>query len=200
MNTKIAKALSLLFQLSDEDRAFVFRLWNMNEAEREVLIEALQPEKATTKKPVKQERRIEHCVACDHTRRATVHRFTTADGYHEFQSAKEGKNTSSKSASKSPRAQSLSGAIQRAGKVKVNEDDNDGPLCTVGIDSTGMTCGKIADHNVHHLNNHPDYHPFESVAPPAARKSSTNGGATGTTANFETGSVAAGVVVEGSSE
>lgn len=50
MNTKIARALSLLFQLSDEDRTFVFRLWNMSEVERESLIEALQPDKSTTKK------------------------------------------------------------------------------------------------------------------------------------------------------
>lgn len=83
----------------------------------------------------------------------------------------------SRSSAKSPRAQSLSGAIQRTVRSKAPDDDNDdeGLLCTVGLDSSGMSCGEPADHNIHHLSSHPDYHPFHSAVTPAQRRSSGSG-------------------------
>lgn len=94
-----------------------------------------------------------------------------------------GKKGSKGGSSKSPRAQSLSGAIQRTPKSKVDDDDGDddsdgkgmsGPLC--------QACGNFRQYQ-DHFKPSPNYHEFDagkssnSTAQPARGKSSTNGGA-----------------------
>lgn len=52
-------------------------------------------------------------------------------------------------------------------------NDSDSSLCIEAVDSKGETCGESADHNVHHLSTHPDYHEFKAYTPPARSAAST---------------------------
>lgn len=115
-----------------------------------------------------------------------------------------GKKSSSKGASKSSRASGMAAAINRSlsqqRQVVKSDDDDDNNCGFVHGDGNGHVCGLLPDHNIHHLQNYVDYHPFASTAPRAGAKSSTNGGATESTASSGDETVSAGAVAGGSSE
>lgn len=110
--------------------------------------------------------------------------------------AKKTCKKSSKSATKSPRGQSLSNAIQRTPKARVGDSDNG--------DASGQCsdCGMAADMPIHDPDGgYLNYYPFVSAAAqPARGRSSTNGGVGNSTASIETGKAAAGVTAGGSNE
>lgn len=87
-------------------------------------------------------------------------------------------------ARKSPRGQSLSNAIQRTPKVRVDDSDDDDPNEHCQKEFTGgFICNEPADANVHHLRGATGYHEFDagkSSAPPAHERSSTNGASSAT--------------------
>lgn len=148
------------FDLTDEEWDQAVKLRELGETDRGLLMERLGPQKPAAKKSSATTRKVEHCAACDYTKRAAVHKDASVDGYHEFQS--------SKSAPKSARAQSLSGQIQQRRVRGVvtgdgeGEDDND-QRC-VFIRSSGEMCKLLADHNIHHLKTAMDHHPFTPAA------------------------------------
>lgn len=139
--------------------------------EQDFFLDMLTPEPA--KKPQKKstERIIEHCAACDYTRRAKVHKDATADGYHEFQPS--GKKPAGKGGGGKSRGELLKGQLdsrrQEQRKATTDKDDEfpnllgEHKACV--FDLRGQQCGAAADANVHHLNTSIDYHEF--VAPPA---------------------------------
>lgn len=164
-----------------------------------------EPEPTTKKKPKKAGKKSASGIRCqaELVSGATCS-MTASHGIHDPEQASNYVESHEFLAKKSKRQISLSGAIQRAGKARMN-DDGDGERCAV-MRGDGEVCELLPDHNIHHLQNQPLYHEFnagKSVAPTtptAPRRSSANGGAGSTTANIETDSVAAGVAAEGSSE
>lgn len=173
------------------------KTWPQDEQDFFLDMLAPEPETKSIKKPAKQERKIEHCEVCDYTRRAAVHKDSSLKDYHEFQS-------SAGKPKKSPRAQSLSGVIQRTPKVRASDDNEDDNRCTykLGEDARGrpVVCDRTLDNNVHHKKTDPDYHEFittaraddygddagKSPAPGVAHPSSTNGGTGNGTASSGT--------------
>lgn len=164
---QVLKAFTALRQLTDDESALLETLRGATDAERELLVETLAPQKVMTKRA--------------------------------------GKKSASKGASKSARAQSLSGAIHRTPKPKVDSDADDvdpNAHCQKEF-AGGFICDEPADANVHHLRGATGYHEFDagkSSAPRAGAKSSTNGGAVATTANSGDETVSAGAVAGGSNE
>lgn len=178
MNLKnVLKTYGLLRQLSDDETALLNTLRAMNDSERELLVESLSPEKPA-KKPAT-ERNIEHCVACNYTRRAIHHKDTAHKDYHEFQSPSAQK--------KSKRATSISDAIKgtagAAGGVPSQLPETV-VLCAYvysedGVVNAGMKCGEPRVNVVHDKSfGYAGYHPFvePSLARPAAGKSSSKNG------------------------
>lgn len=179
MNIKLVlSTYSKLRQLTDDETALLETLRRMTDTERELLVETLSPQKQAGKKTARKPA-PEHCVTRGAPQRDPSHKLGSPD-YHQYLA-------SSKSSSKSPRAQSLSGAIQRRAKMRAS-DDNDGSdpshlpqYCLAMVDDNGgeIACGKTADENIHHLRTNPDYHEFVSgkfSASTAERPSSANGG------------------------
>lgn len=158
MNSKqIIRALNALFQLDDEDRGLVLKLWNLSESDREAFVQALQVQpqgKATTKAGKKdtdvKKRNLEHCGVCDYTRRAAHHKDTSHKDYHEFQSGKP----------KSQRASSIQQQIQgRAKKAAVETG-----YCTYLAEVNGgqEMCEAGADNSIHDpLMGYAGYHEFQ---------------------------------------
>lgn len=115
MNLKLVlRTYSALRQLTDDESALLSTLRNLNDSEREQLVESLAPVKGTGK----------------------------------------GIKKTRKPRTKSAHQQSLSSAIQKAGKGRVEDDagDSDSDKCA--------KCNESMDHNLHHLKAHPDYHEF----------------------------------------
>lgn len=169
----VLRTYALLRQLSDDESVLLQTLRGLNDGERELLVESLQPAK-TTKKPT-QQRKIEHCAACDYTRRAAVHKDTSSKDYHEFQSSKP----------KSPRASALASQLSKAHSAPSGDDDE---RCVYKRDD-GRVCFLLPDHSVHHLESAMGYHPFASSAQPAGVQSSPNGAARSSPASTETSEV-----------
>lgn len=180
MNLKnVLKTYSLLRQLSDDETALLNTLREMNDAERELLVESLQPEKSA--KPERnQQARCTHIyssgLVCNGVARNTVHHNTNHLDFHQFTTEKQ---------KKSKHAQSLEGAVRRTPKLKVDDDD----------DGFCAACHVQIGHNVHHLESLPDYHPFQSKsdAQSAAAQSSANGAEQSATQNSGTQDASVGV-------
>lgn len=89
---------------------------------------------------------------------------------------KRASKKSSRSASKSPRAQSLSGVIQRTPKMRTNNnDDEDGPRCTylMGDDAP---CNATEHSPVHKEDGgYLAWHEFQPAASPVAHEASAGG-------------------------
>lgn len=83
-----------------------------------------------------------------------------------------------KSASKSPRAASLAGAIAGTAKPAIT-------LCAATLESSGADCGLPEGHALHVDKGYVDHHPFQP-APPAVRQSSAKSEATSTTPSSAT--------------
>lgn len=85
--------------------------------------------------------------------------------------AKKGRKKSSKGGSKSARAQSLSGAIQRTPKAKVDSDDNeDGPRCAF-LMGDNAPCNATEHSPVHKEDGgYLAWHEFQPVASSAAHE------------------------------
>jgi hypothetical protein len=139
----VLRAYSLLRQLSDDESALLATLRGMNEGERELLVESLQPETAR-KKPTAPTRKG-GCAACDYTKPSPIHHKTTMTGYHAYQPAK------------SRRASSMAATLGKnleAQRLATTNDDDDSapaPICD--------TCGNLADYEDHSKPS-PSYHPF----------------------------------------
>lgn len=105
---------------------------------------------------------------------------------------KSGRKSASKASSKSARAQSLSGALSRTGKGRVQDDGDNEPqrqaitLCGASLASSGANCNLPEGHALHTDKGYVDYHPFRSAAPPARSRSSVNGGKGSTIPNSGT--------------
>lgn len=171
---KIVTYNALRKQFTPEELIFADTLYNASESERELLITALQPEKVVTKRA--------------------------------------GKKSASRGASKSSRASGMAAALtksleqQRQVAKDGDADDNDPSARCQKEFAGGFICDEPADANVHHLRGATGYHEFDagkssaSPTPRAGAKSSTNGGATNSTANPEDETVSAGAVAGGSGE
>lgn len=181
------KVFKLERELSDDETAFLSTLRQMGEmsdSDRELIAETLAPTPVKPAKKPTTERNIEHCVACNYTRRAIHHKDAAHKDYHEFQSSSAQK--------KSKHAASISEAIQgtagAAGKVAAaNDDESDSNK--PGIVGGCSHCGEPADYPIHDLNGgYMTYHPFvePSLAHPATGKpSSKNGEGASSTASSE---------------
>lgn len=123
MNLKLVlRTYSALRQLTDDESALLNTLRAMNDTERELLVESLQPQKAAGKKAAK----------------------------------------ARKSASKSPRATSLSSVIQRTPKTK-DDDDSSSQQCSYQMGNE--TCDATISDPIHDESfGYTGYHTF---VPPA---------------------------------
>lgn len=152
-------------ELDDADWDLAVKLRGLTEHQREQFSAALRPVKAQKKA----ERVIEHCAACDYTRRAKVHKDTSTDDYHEFQPS------SKKAAGGGGRRQSKREVSlrQQIGGVVQGSGNNLQPRCLMIVDDNGgeIQCLETADANVHHLSTHPNYHQFQ----PAEQAAATSG-------------------------
>lgn len=154
MNIKsVLRVYGQLRNLTDDETALLETLRAFTDAEREAFVEALQPQK--TVKRATTERKIQHCVACDYTKRAAVHKDPNADGYHEFQSAQAEK--------KSKRAASLGTAI----KGNLNQRREASVCAFVYADSSH--CNQKEDNPVHDpKGGYAGYHEFQPAESQAA--------------------------------
>lgn len=161
MNFKqVLKAYSLLRQLSDDESALLATLRGMNDSERELLVESLQPEKVAAKKKLGEvlTRKIERCDACNYTRRAAVHKDVNTDGYHEFMPPK---SSSAKDEKKSARAADMAATLNRnlAQQRQVTETKCDFTM-------NGKTCLGAEGDAIHDKSmGYAGYHEF--IAPSA---------------------------------
>lgn len=150
----VLRTYSLLRQLTDDESALLETLRNATDAEREMLVETLAPQKSTTKRA--------------------------------------GKKPASKSASKSSRASGMAAAINRSLSQGRQADIVEGG-CVAKIEGRlGKTvCSEPASSLIHDPNGgYKSYHKFDAgklPAPRAGAESSTNGGATSSTASSGTG-------------
>ena len=129
----VLKVYGLLRQFGDNETALLQTLRELNDSERELLVEEMRAGKVV-KKAAAQRRKIEHCAACDYTRRAAVHKDAACPGYHEFQPPGQ----------KSARASSLQRQLQQMPKPSatcVREVDGDG--------GSPVPCGAPAGDRVH---------------------------------------------------
>lgn len=110
------------------------------------------------------------------------------------------KQTRKKRTTKSPKAQSLESVIAKTPKVGADADAAkadapevfNGTRCIAKIPGLGVECGDPEDNRVHDKNaGYAGYHPFESSAPFAEKKSRRKGAAASSTQNTEIGSGAA---------
>jgi hypothetical protein len=169
MNIKrIISFLKLREQLSEDELAMAGVLAGLTENERDLLVESLQPQKVAGKR-VAAQRKIEHCSACNHTKRAAVHKDMSLKDYHEFQSLKP----------KSARAASLAEQIKKTQGLPAG--------CTAILSSNSEPCGAFEDNALHHDKGYVDYHPFSPPAHPAAGSSSARSGAGSSTVGTEDG-------------
>lgn len=127
------------------------------------------------------------------------------EAFVEALADKPQKKSSKKSpaASKSRRASGIGEQLssRRQEKAAATTDDIDGDKyerCQAERDG-GKVCFLLPDHNVHHLTNHPNHHPFTSPAPAASNQSPANGEVESTGASSGTAKDDAGVVVHGAS-
>lgn len=168
MNLKtVLRTYGLLRQLTDDESALLATLRGMNDGERELLVESLQPEKVAAKKKLGEvlTRKIEKCDACNYTRRAVVHKDVNhVDGYHEFQPPK---SSSAKGEKKSARAVEMAATLKgrREEQRRVTED---GPRCTYAM-GDGVPCddgehSPTHDKSLGYLN----YHEFVTKSAQAA--------------------------------
>lgn len=133
----VLKTYSLLRSLSDNESALLETLRSLNDSEREQLVETMAPTKAV-KKP------IPRCVECGLAKESITHRDQKQADYHEFRLRK-------KREAKSSHAQSLSSAIQRVPKGKV-EDADIKPRCAFMLDgNSGELCEAVEDDPIHDL-------------------------------------------------
>lgn len=134
----VLRTYSLLRQLTDDESALLETLRNATEAERELLVETLAPQKSTTKRA--------------------------------------GRKSASKGASKSSRAQSLSGVIQRTPKMRTNNnDDEDGPRCTYPM-GDDAPCNATEHSPLHKEDGgYLTWHEFQPAASPVAREAGVGG-------------------------
>lgn len=177
----VLRVFKLERELTDDETATLNTLRRMasSPADVEATVEAFggsmgkgKPARATTT------RNIEHCAACDYTKRAAVHKNENAKGYHVFQSTKP-TMTVAEAAKKSARASSIAERLPKplGQGVKADEyggfaDDTDIQRCTV-IRDNGKPCNLLPDHNVHHMQTAMGYHEFE----PALRNVTHEAGA-----------------------
>jgi hypothetical protein len=169
----------------------------MNEGERQLLAEELQPETVTTKKKPAEvlTRKIEKCDACNYTRRAAVHKDVNAPGYHEFMLPKSSSAKIEKIENKSARAVDMQTTLSKSLAQQLQATEvkcayvNGGKTC-LGAEGDG-----IHDKSLGYLGHHPFV--SSSSARPAAERSSTNGPDQSSEIASENVSVAAGA---GSSE
>lgn len=168
MNSKqIIRALNALFQLDDEDRGLVLKLWNLSESDREAFVQALQVQpqgKATTKAGKKdtdvKKRNLEHCGVCDYTRRAAHHKDMSHKDYHEFHARSE-------RPPKSQRASSLQQQIQSTTRTATEKP----VLCVYS--TNGKVCHGTENDGIHDKTmGYAGYHEFQ----PAEQAVSASGG------------------------
>lgn len=177
----VLRTYVLLRQLTSDESALLETLRGMNDTERELLVESLAPEKAVKKTAATQQRKLEHCAACDYTKRATVHKDTSLSDYHQFQSSK----------GKSQRAASLAEQIQRRTGITI---------CGASLASSGADCNLPEGHALHSDKGYVDHHPFQPASPArsAAQQSSASNGEMSTTASSGDETESAQVAVGGS--
>jgi hypothetical protein len=149
---KIVTYNALRKEFTAEELVLADTLYNASETDRELLIQSLQPEKATKKAGKKSAttREYDHCLRCGTTKRDSSHKDQTSPDYHEFQSA----------TAKSARAASLAQQIKSTGKA---------PRCTYEVDGNGglMPCDALADNAIHDKDaSYLGYHEFQ---PPQAQ-------------------------------
>lgn len=77
----VLKVYKLERELASDDVALLNTLREMPEIVRGLFAETLGP--PVKMKPTK-ERKVQHCVACDYTKRAAVHKDETLKDYHKF--------------------------------------------------------------------------------------------------------------------
>lgn len=158
MNWKLVlKIYGNLRQLTDDESALLNTLRAMNDTERELLVESLQPQKSAGKKAVKVERKVEHCVACDYTKRHAVHKDSTRDDYHEFQP----------SSSASKKSQRAAGIKEQLNKNLSQQRVTDNHKCV--YESDGKICLGLEGDAIHDATmGYGGYHEFVPPAQSAA--------------------------------
>lgn len=129
----------------------------------------------------------------------TLRRMTDAEREMVSQSLsdKPQKKASKKSsgAAKSRRASGMAEQLssRRQEGIAVKTDGRCNHQLSYGV------CALLPDHNIHHLKNHPNYHPFVGNAQSADNQSPVNGEAKSIIQNSVDETVSAGAVAGGSS-
>lgn len=140
----VLRTYALFRQLTDDESALLATLRGINDSERELLVESLQPEKTAAKKPATA--RKGGCAACDYTKPSPIHHKTTMTGYHVYQPAK------------SQRASNLAATLGKnltQQREAVTKDATE----TGAIEPICDTCGNVSGY-VDHFQPSPAYHPF----------------------------------------
>lgn len=151
----VLRTYSLLRQLTDDESALLETLRGLNDAERESLVVALQPEKTMTKRASKKsasKTNIPLCGACGYAESSIVHKDESRSNFHLFYPP-------SKSASKSSRASGMAATLAknlgRRHQCVAMVDDNGGE----------MPCGEAEDNPIHDsAMGYAGYHEFQSSA------------------------------------
>ena len=184
----VLRVFKLERELTDDETATLNTLRAMTPADMEATVETFGGTmgKASSKSSSTKQRKIEHCTAtitthginevCGLTKRARVHKDSSVEGFHVFQSTPQ-----SSSKPKSARASSIADRLPKPSGQGVQADeyggsagDTDMQRCAYvsedGDDPT--TCGELVDANLHHKRTDPDYHPFVPAASSADESSS----------------------------
>jgi hypothetical protein len=158
----VLKVYRLLRQFSDDESALLATLRGLNDSERELLADELQPERVAAKKKLVEvlTRKIEKCDACNYTRRAAVHKDVEADGYHEFLSSK---SSSARGGKKSARAAEMAATLNKNREVQRQIVVSN--TCTSALPDGSGTCHAWDDDSLHTDSSYGNYHEF--VAPNA---------------------------------
>lgn len=168
----VLRAYSLLRQLSDDEAALLETLRAANDNERQLIAEAMgskPPQKKAGKKSAGGGGRS---VAFANIKCAEVladgsvcgKSFGAHSGYpnsgHQFKEP----------TGRSKRGESLKQQISSSGirrpSTTTTDDDSDGFCRHRFNEGKGHVCGVQQDHNIHHLENMVDYHPFVAADQP----------------------------------
>ncbi|HEX7330368.1 MAG TPA: hypothetical protein VF290_02645 [Pyrinomonadaceae bacterium] len=96
------------------------------------------------------------------------------------------KKTRKKRTTKSAKAQSLSTAIRSSHEAKGDAPTSDGQLCTAKIPGLDVVCGETSDKLIHDPNGgYAGYHPFDTSAQPAEKRSRRKAAGANITPNSE---------------
>ena len=148
---KVIKFNTLRAQLSTEEFTLAETLWDASDADKQLLVESLQPAAPTAVR--KQQERCTHVyesgTVCAAASRNIVHHNSAHVDFHQFTTVK---------VKKSARAQKLGEAIST--RTKERDEVLEPILCT--------KCNSTFGDNMHHLQTADGYHEFVAAETTAA--------------------------------